>query len=418
MNKGTKLRILYYFFVLITILTLLPPFLYFLGYKPVWRIYATIYFSFIFIYLWYRFLHLAYKDFKGEIWAVNLYAPFTVIISCYNEEPELLNKCVESVEKANGDKKIIIVDDGSENNVWETINKLFLKYDNILIHRFNKNLGKRKALFWAFKHVDTEFIVTIDSDTIVEKYAFAYLIAPFVEKNIGATTGNIKLINEKRNFLTRIIAGMYLSGLNNYKKAQSVRGNVICCSGCLSAYRTEIIKEIATSFLNQEFLGKLASHSEDRHLTNLILEKRFKVVYVENALCYTETPHTLKKFLRQQQRWKRGFVRETIYLLSHSWKTSKSLFFEAIIGNALPYFLSFGIQFFIVLMVFFEPRYIIKFMIPSWVVFMTIRELPIFIEHPIRSFWFYFYIPLYEFFLWWQNVLAIFTVNKRGWLTR
>ncbi len=374
-----KIIIIYSIFVVITILTVIPVIFYFLGYEFFFDIYVKIYFFCIFIYLWYRFFNLAYQDFKKELYEANLFTKFTVIVPCYNEEPRLLKRAIESVQSAKGEKEIIILDDGSENNIWPTIKKLKEKYNNIIIHRFEKNQGKRKVLYWAFKNVKAEFLITIDSDTIVDKNAFVYLIAPLVDKKIGAVTGNIRLLNEKRNFLTRIIAAMYLSGLNNYKKSQSVFGNVICCSGCLSAYKTKIINEIAEKFINQEFMGTIAYHSEDRHLTNLILEKKYKVVYVEKALCYTESPHTLKSFLKQQQRWKRGFVRETMYLLSHSYKTSKSLFFEALIGSALPYFLSFGIQILIVALLFLRPTEVLFYIFPSWIIFMTVRELPMFI---------------------------------------
>ena len=418
MKKESKLALIYYIFVAITFLTLIPPILFYLGYKSYWFIYAALYSILILVYTWYRFILLAMGDFKPKLWGVNLYSPFTVIIPCYNERSDLLEKCVKSVVNAVGEKKIIIIDDGSKNNIWETIQTLASRYPNILTHRFEKNKGKREALYWAFGKIETDYIITIDSDTIIDKHAFAYLIAPFVEKNIGATTGNIRLINEKKNLLTRIIAGLYLTGLDNYKKAQSVKGNVICCSGCLSAYRTKIIKEIADAFLHQTFLGKESRHSEDRHLTNLILEKKMNVVYVEEAMCYTETPDTLVGFLKQQQRWKRGFARESIYLLSFSWKTSKTLFIEASIGNVLPYFLNLGLQVFIISMMFISPMHVLKVLLPGWMILLTVRELPVFLNNPKRAFFFYLYIPLYELILFWQNPWAILTVNDKNWLTR
>ena len=416
-SKHRKLTIIYFIFLGVTFLTILPVILYFFGVIYIWTWYAYFYAFTIFLYLWYRFINLAYSDFKIEEYDVNLYTPFTVVIPCYNESAELLTRCVESVVNAQGEKQIIIIDDGSKNNIYETIKLLEAKYDNISSHRFKKNMGKRHALHYAFKKIKTEFVITIDSDTLIEKYAFAYLLAPFCDKKVGATTGNIYLLNEKRNLLTRVIAAMYLSGLNNYKKSQSVLGNVICCSGCLAAYRMNVIEKIADDFLYQKFLGYEATHSEDRHLTNLTLEMRYKVKYVDRAICYTESPHTLKSFLKQQQRWKRGFVRESIYLLSHSYRTSKTLFFESIIGNALPYFMSFGIQIFIISTIFIMPHSLL-YLIPSWVIFMTIRELPMFLEDPKRSVWFYLYIPLYEVLLFWQNMWAIVTVNNKGWLTR
>lgn len=417
-NKDHKLIIIYSLFVILTISTIFPVIFYLRGYEKIFEIYGLIYFACIFVYIWYRFINLAYLDLRENPFGVNLFSSFTVIIPTYNEDPKLLNKCVESVQKAKGNKKIIIIDDGSQNEILDLLKNLKKKYDNLEVYRFIENKGKRKVLFEAFKRIKTEFIVTIDSDTIIDKNAFIYLLAPFVNKETGATTGNIELLNEKRNILTRIIAAMYLSGLNNYKKSQSALGNVICCSGCLSAYRTEIIQEISSAFINQKFMGKYATHSEDRHLTNLILERGKRVYYVEEAMCYTETPYTLRSFLKQQQRWKRGFVRETIYLLSHSYKVRKSLFFEALIGNALPFFLSFGIQLLILSIIILNPTKLILYIIPSWILFMTIKELPMFLEHPKRSFWFYFYIFLYEIIIFWLNIWAIFTVNNMGWLTR
>ena len=418
MGEKKSLVVIYIIFIILTLITLLPIILYLVGFKKILIFYTRLYFFVILIYISYRFSNLAYADFKKGLFEKDTFSKFTVIVPCYNEDSELLKRSIQSVENADGDKEVIIIDDGSTNGIWETIKDLKEKYNNIIVHRFEENKGKRHALHWAFKKVHTKYIVTIDSDTLIDKYAFSYLLSPLSDNRIGATTGNIILLNEKRNLLTRVIASMYLCGLKNYKKAQSALGNVICCSGCLSAYKTYLIKGIADQFLNQRFLGSAATHSEDRHLTNLILERGYKVVYVERAICYTETPHTLRSFLRQQQRWKRRFVRETIYLLSHSYKGSKSLFFEATIGNALPFFLSLGIQVLIVAILIFHPLHLLLVIIPSWLVFITIKELPMFLEDPTRAIWFYLYIPLYEILLFWQNMWAIVTVNNADWLTR
>ena len=418
-SRQRTLTLIYYAAVILTLSTALPVLFYFLGFKYVWRVYTAIYFSIIFIYIWYRFVNLAVYDFKKNKtnFTYDAEKPFTIVMPCYNEEPDLLISAVASIQRAKGKKEIIIVDDGSNNGVDKTIEYLKTKYSNIRSHRFSQNKGKRHALYWAFQNINTEYFVATDSDTIFGRESFVKLLAPFSDKKIGATTGNILLLNEKENLLTKVIAGMYLCGLDNYKKSQSTLGNVVCCSGCLAAYRTDAVKQIADQFVTQKFRGVTATHSEDRHLTNLILEKQYKVVYVDDAVCYTQTPSTLRNFLKQQQRWKRGFVRETIYLLSHSYRTSKMLFFEALIGNALPYFLSFGMQTFIVITLFFEPSKVYT-LLGGWIAFMVIRELPMFISQPKRAIWYVFYIPLYEIFLFWQNMFAIFTVNRTGWLTR
>jgi len=43
---------------------------------------------------------------------------------------------------------------------------------------------------------------------------------------------------------------------------------------------------------------------------NLVLRNGYDIAFVAAAVCYTETPATIKGFLKQQQRWKAGKVAE------------------------------------------------------------------------------------------------------------
>jgi len=420
MNHQLKLALIFNFFAFLTLFTLVPPALLLIfGHSKAWVIYTYTYFTIILVYTWYVFIFLAYQDIKQKKVEKNLEANFTVIIPSYNENPDLLEKCITSVCQANGNKQVIFIDDGSNNReeTWKVIDKLKLKYSYIKAFRFDKNLGKRHGLYFAFKMIETEFFITIDSDTVLDKDAFVYLLSPFDNPKVGAASGNIKLINENNNLLTRITAGLYLSGLSIYKKSQSVLGNVLCCSGCLSAYRTEIVKNVADEFLNQTFLNKRATHSEDRHLTNLVLEKGYKVKFVEEALCYTETPENLKGFIKQQMRWKRGFITESTYLLTFSWSKSKTLFFESTVGSVIPFYLNIGAQLLIIAWLFINP-FIVLYLLPIWIISLTIRELPMFLQNPRIAIWFYLYIPIYNLIILPSNVWAIITVNNKKWLTR
>jgi hyaluronan synthase len=126
------------------------------------------------------------------------------------------------------------------------------------------------------------------------------------DPELGASTGNVLLRNERQNLLTRMVGTSSWIGLNIYKQAQSVIRSVVCCSGCLAAYRADLLREIVDEFANQRFLGERCTHSEDRHLTNLVLKRGYGVVYVPEATSWTEAPATAGGFLRQQRRIKRG----------------------------------------------------------------------------------------------------------------
>src|SRR4029077_14225495 len=135
---------------------------------------------------------------------------------------------------------------------------------------------------------DVEFVVTIDSDTALQPDALVRVVEPLKVEGIGASTGNVLLLNEEQNLLTRMVATYYWVGLNVYKQAQSVIRSVVCCSGCLAAYRATLLREIIGQLAGRRFPGDTWPHSEDRHLTNLVLREGYDVVYVEDAVSWIE----------------------------------------------------------------------------------------------------------------------------------
>lgn len=233
--------------------------------------FVHIYTSMLIAYIWFTFILIFYDEVQNPQYNKYDDEKISVIVPCYNETPELLRKSVLSVCGAYGNKEIYIIDDGSTNNVRDEIDKL-VKEKEVKAIFFDKNRGKREALHKAVKNLvqEAEYVVTIDSDTILDPEALIKIVEPLKDPKIGASTGDVRLINEKQNWLTRMIGSYYWVGLNIYKKAQSSLGNVVCCSGCLAAYKADILKEIIDEFASQEFFGEKCTHSEDRHLTNLV----------------------------------------------------------------------------------------------------------------------------------------------------
>jgi hyaluronan synthase len=69
----------------------------------------------------------------------------------------------------------------------------------------------------------------------------------------------------------------------------------------------------------QSFLGRPATFGDDRALTNRIL-RRHRVVYQSTARAETTAPSSLRVFFRQQLRWKKSWLRESLYLVSYFWR--------------------------------------------------------------------------------------------------
>jgi cellulose synthase/poly-beta-1,6-N-acetylglucosamine synthase-like glycosyltransferase len=222
-----------------------------------------------------------------------------------------------------------------------------------------------------------DFIVTIDSDTVLDENALIRVVEPLKNPKVGASTGDVLLLNEKKNVLTRMIGAYYWIGLNVFKKAQSALGMVVCCSGCLAAYRSDVINEIIEEFVNQQFLGEPCTHSEDRHLTNLVLRNGYDVKYAPLAISYTETPSTITGFLKQQQRWKRGFIRESTFTLTYAWKRRPLLFFQILFCELTIPFMSFGLMIALFISIFTNPSIVLTTLLPSWIIFMFIRYIQV-----------------------------------------
>lgn len=417
--KNEKIMLKWLWILRITCITGVLIFVFFLvtSFKY-WHIYFFFNATLILSYMWFNysriFINKVHKQYKL---IENL--KYTVVVPFYNEKRELLRDTIRSIISTdNLEKEIIIVDDGSENNLWEDIKNLKSKYASIRTFRFEKNKGKRFAHELAIKKSKYEFIVSIDSDTIIGKNAIVDLLTPFSDPEVGATTGNILIKNEKQNLLTRIQAGLYWVGLNIYKIGQSTQGNVVCCSGCFSAYRKEDLTGVLDEYVNQTFLGKKCHASEDRYLTNLINENGKKVLYVRNAICYTEAPSSLKKFIKQQVRWKRGFYRECLYTVTYSFKKSKLLYFENLIWLLMTPLLQLTMVLTTLFMLFFNFIHFVTFLLPMLLLFIIGRDCLFFMEEPKKAVWYLPYIVLYLFVLYPINIYTIFNSNPESWGTR
>jgi glycosyltransferase involved in cell wall biosynthesis len=93
----------------------------------------------------------------------------SILIPAYNEAhciAQTIDSCLK-VDYPLGLLDIIVVNDGSKDNTGE-IAKKYAKEGKITYFENNPNKGKSTSLNIGFEKARTEYIVTIDADTIVE----------------------------------------------------------------------------------------------------------------------------------------------------------------------------------------------------------------------------------------------------------
>jgi glycosyltransferase involved in cell wall biosynthesis len=91
----------------------------------------------------------------------------SVIIPLFNEAeslPELIHWINRVMQTNNYSYEVIMVDDGSKDNSWQTIQTLRTSYPSLKGIKFQRNYGKSAALNEGFKMAQGDIVVTMDAD--------------------------------------------------------------------------------------------------------------------------------------------------------------------------------------------------------------------------------------------------------------
>jgi len=375
-------------------------------------LYLKIYGFLAVIYLWYRYVFI----FSEPKCTGNFKSKVTIIIPFYNEYPKLLEGTVKSAYNCLGEKEIIVIDDGSINKAgYNRLLKLKKKIPFELI-RYEKNKGKRYAQCVGFKKAKEEIIMTLDSDTVLDKDAIINLVKPFSDEEVGATTGQLGVLNERKNWLAKMQAARYWNAFNFRRKSETAMNAISCCVGPISAYRKEIVLELLDEYLNQNFLGNTCTFGDDRHLTTLILKEKHKVKYVPSAFGYTEVPETWKKLIKQQIRWKKSYLREYSLLLKYVFKHNNKLAFDSTLSIFVMFFSLFA-RLGLVILIIFNPINFI-FAIPFIIFMQSIYSSYTLFYRPRYFIHLVMYGIIDALFIYWLTYLALFTISDTAWGTR
>ncbi|OGL38367.1 MAG: hypothetical protein A2042_10130 [Candidatus Schekmanbacteria bacterium GWA2_38_11] len=374
------------------------------------------------IHLPYRaILWFCYKPYKLK----DYFPKISVIIPTYNEG-EMVSKallsCVNS-DYPESKLEIICIDDGSTDDTWSHIQKIQQQYPLLITAiKSRRNKGKRNALAIGFRKSMGEILVTMDSDSIADEKAFKAIVAPFVDKKIGAVTAKVKVFNKDENFLTRMLGVRYTMAFEFFRASTSVFKTVMCCSGVLSAYRKSVIMKFLNEWLYQEFMGQVCTYGDDRSLTNFVIRKGFYTVYQRNSVVYTLVPNNLKKLAKMLTRWHKSFIREGIIFSSFMFTRyrKKNRFlpaFDFCLTTILMLF-QFYVFFFSLYYITIDPILILRFF--SLIVIMGLVYMLFYIRFEKNSDFVYgiIYAFLHVFFLMWTIPYAFITFKNNSWLTR
>ncbi len=271
----------------------------------------------------------------------------TIIIPCFNEE-EWIDRTITSCMNQDypADRlEVIVVDDcssdGSVKKIRQTIRKLsaegerFQVSDRLHYVVQEKNMGKRDAMARGTQLAKHEYVVFVDSDSFLNPFAIRSLVQPFQDPKMGGVSGRTDVANTYTNALTKMQSVRYYIAFRIFKAAEARFDAVTCLSGPLSCYKKEIVLENIDNWLNQRFLGQKATFGDDRAMTNFVL-RHHRTSYQDTAVCSTIVPNEHKAFLKQQMRWKRSWLRESMLAGGFMWRKEPFMAFSFYVGMLVP----------------------------------------------------------------------------------
>jgi len=365
------------------------------------------------------------------------------IIPVKNEEG-LITRCVTSVlEQTYEHLEVIIVDDGSTDRTPAILDGLAASHPRMRVVHLPKNLGKKRAIEAAVPLATGSIFAFADSDSVLGKHAIERLVDAFnAHPNAGAVSAHGRALNAGTNLLTKVQDTWYEGQFRLSKGLESVYGAVTCASGCLSAFRREAFEPFVHEWAHDTFLGKEFKFATDRQMTGYVLRegrrdthesmpatadggsretpKKWEVLYSHSAKVWTEVPSTWRKFLRQQARWKKSFIRNLFFTGRFYWRRpplAAFAFYLGILFVLVGPLIAFRAIYFLTANgdLLSAPLYL------SGVTFVgLLYGLDYKLRNPDSTYW--IYRPLMSlistFVLSWLLIYAAFTIRNPSWLTR
>ncbi|MGI8635642.1 MAG: glycosyltransferase family 2 protein, partial [Segetibacter sp.] len=293
----------------------------------------------------------SFIDYK--LLAVSPYAPsISILAPAYNEGANIIENVRSLLSIYYNNLELIIINDGSKDN---SLQQLITAYDLIKIDFFVSyqipskkvravyksknpiykklvvvdkiNGGKADALNVGINIASNDYIVCIDVDCVLEQDALLKLMKPFLEstgEKVIATGGVVRIansceinhgrllkVNLPKQYLPRVQALEYIRAFLLGRMAWSRFNGLLLISGAFGAFDKEIAIEAGgynhkAVGEDMELVVRMRRYMEERKLP-------YKVAFIPDPLCWTESPANYKILGRQRNRWTRGTI-ETLAL--------------------------------------------------------------------------------------------------------
>ncbi len=164
----------------------------------------------------------------------------SVVVPLKNEEESLLELCewIKRVMDTNGfSYEVLLIDDGSTDASWATIQNLSFENSSIKGFRLNRNYGKSAALHIGFTNATGKVVITMDADLQDSPDEIPGLYQMVMEQGYDLVSGWKK---KRHDPISKTIPSKFFNWVTG--KMSGIKLHDFNCG--LKAYRSIVIKNI------------------------------------------------------------------------------------------------------------------------------------------------------------------------------
>ena len=219
-----------------------------------------------------------------------------LLLPAHDEELIIQTTIRAAIAAGQRKEDIYVVDDNSSDKTRRRAIALLGRRQVLSV----KRSGKARAVYQAIRHFDIEeryhWVHVADSDSVFCPDYFK-MYRRKLNRRYAVAVGFVQSL--RGNWISKYRALTYTYGQHIIRRMQSWMGMISVLPGPITSFRTDIIKHLDFS---------AASLTEDFDLTLQIHRKKLgRILFIPEAINYTQDPQTLGDFCRQTARWQRGF---------------------------------------------------------------------------------------------------------------